>query len=153
MGDKSFLIQLIILVFLILAGCQQEIGGLPSQIRNQVINISIFDFNNDGKIEIIFLNNSLRGTDGILFIQHFGLTRQSQKWDSSYDLNKDNKINYDDFFILADFLQNTNTNPSGNATERNSILIMVDDRLKQSLKTEIDQFKQDIENDLDLMSM
>ena len=62
------------------------------------------DFNKDGRVEITVSGSDLLGSDGTLFTQHFGTTTSSPNWDAAYDLNADEKVDSEDFLILADLL-------------------------------------------------
>src|SRR3989344_9531971 len=62
------------------------------------------DFDKDGRVDITVSGSDLLGSDGTLFTQHFGTITSSSNWDAAYDLNADEKVDSEDFLILADLL-------------------------------------------------
>src|SRR3989338_1390452 len=65
------------------------------------------DFNQDGGVDVTISGSDTLGSDGVLFTQHFGTTTSSSNWDVRYDLNKDGKVDINDFFIIGDLLSQT----------------------------------------------
>jgi len=62
------------------------------------------DFNGNGVVEITVSGSAVSGADGVLFTQYVGTTTTSSNWDARYDLTKDGRVDFDDFFKLSELV-------------------------------------------------